>query len=114
MGFPVWLDDFGTGYSSLSHLQRFPLNGLKIDRQFVKNLGKSERDQQLSRALVTLGSTMGLKVIAEGVETLQQAELLQQWGCPYAQGYLYYKPMPAAQCQQAFQAMAIRPVRKPA
>tara|TARA_R110002167_G_scaffold208689_3_gene412680 strand:+ start:1068 stop:3293 length:2226 start_codon:yes stop_codon:yes gene_type:complete len=95
MGFPIWLDDFGTGYSSLSHLQRFPLAGIKIDRQFVKNLHLSERDRNLSQVLVTLGSTLGLDVIAEGVENLEQAQLLQRWGCPYGQGYLFFKPMPA-------------------
>lgn len=95
MGFPIWLDDFGTGYSSLSHLQRFPLTGIKIDRQFVKYLHMSERDQKLSQVLVTLGSTLGLEVIAEGVENLEQADLLQRWGCPYGQGYLFFKPMPA-------------------
>ena len=102
MGFPLWLDDFGTGFSSLSHLQKFPLNGIKIDRKFTQNLSKNKRDQKLVRALVTLGSMLGLKVIAEGVETEQQAQLLRQWGCQYGQGYLYSEPMKEEKLQETF------------
>lgn len=95
LGFPIWLDDFGTGFSSLSHLQRFPLSGIKIDRQFIRNLNASRRSQQLVQALITLGKMLDLEVIAEGVETEEQAAALKRWECPFAQGFLFHTPMPA-------------------
>jgi len=95
LGFPIWLDDFGTGFSSLSHLQCFPLKGIKLDQSFVRNLGESQRDRSLAMAIVSLGHTMNLSVIAEGIETDTQRKLLVDWGCKLGQGYYFYKPMSA-------------------
>jgi EAL domain-containing protein (putative c-di-GMP-specific phosphodiesterase class I) len=89
------LDDFGTGYSSLSYLQRFPLDGLKIDRSFVQALGANGNGPPIAEAIVAMAHTLGLGVVAEGVETDQQAELLLQLGCTLGQGFLFAKPMPA-------------------
>jgi diguanylate cyclase (GGDEF)-like protein/PAS domain S-box-containing protein len=89
------LDDFGTGYSSLSCLQRFPLDGLKIDRSFVQALGANGNGPPIAEAIIAMAHTLGLGVVAEGVETDQQAELLLQLGCTLGQGFLFAKPMPA-------------------
>lgn len=88
------LDDFGTGYSSLSHLQRFPLDTLKIDRSFVARMVSEARDQELVRIIVMLAHTMGLDVVAEGVETAEHAEALRELKCEYAQGFYYAAPLP--------------------
>jgi diguanylate cyclase (GGDEF)-like protein/PAS domain S-box-containing protein len=89
------LDDFGTGYSSLSHLRRFPLDTLKIDRSFVTRMVSEARDQELVRIIVTLAHTLGMDVVAEGVETKAHADSLHGLGCEYAQGFLYAAPLPA-------------------
>ncbi len=88
------LDDFGTGYSSLSHLRRFPLDTLKIDRSFVTRMISETRDQELVRIIVTLAHTLGMDVVAEGVETEAHAESLRGLSCEYAQGFLYAAPLP--------------------
>ena len=90
------LDDFGTGYSSLSHLRRFPLDTLKIDRSFVMRMVSESRDQELVRIIVTLAHTLGMDVVAEGVETAAHADSLRGLNCEYAQGFLYAAPLPAA------------------
>lgn len=90
------LDDFGTGYSSLSHLRRFPLDTLKIDRSFVMRMVSETRDQELVRIIVTLAHTLGMDVVAEGVETAAHADSLRGLNCEYAQGFLYAAPLPAA------------------
>jgi PAS domain S-box-containing protein/diguanylate cyclase (GGDEF)-like protein len=89
------LDDFGTGYSSLSHLRRFPLDTLKIDRSFVMRMVSEARDLELVRIIVTLAHTLGMDVVAEGVETQAHADSLRHLGCEYAQGFLYAAPLPA-------------------
>jgi len=90
------LDDFGTGYSSLSHLRRFPLDTLKIDRSFVMRMVSESRDQELVRIIVTLAHTLGMDVVAEGVETAAHADSLRGLNCEYAQGFLYAAPLSAA------------------
>jgi len=95
MGVTLAIDDFGTGYSSLSYLKRMPIDVLKVDQSFVRELETSEDDQALVTSIVALGHSLGLKVVAEGVETAAQAALLDERGCDIAQGYLYARPMPA-------------------
>jgi EAL domain-containing protein (putative c-di-GMP-specific phosphodiesterase class I) len=90
----VAIDDFGTGYSSLSYLERFPIDILKIDRTFVSSPGSVI--SPIARAIVDLGRTLGLQVIAEGIEQVEQARWLADLGCRYGQGYLYARPMGAA------------------
>ena len=94
-GIRVSLDDFGTGYSSLSYLQKFDIDFLKIDQSFVRNLVPGCTDLALCTAIIVMAHALGIKVVAEGVETLQQRDLLAAAGCDYAQGYLFARPMPA-------------------
>jgi len=95
-GFDIAVDDFGTGYSSLSYLQRFPLSALKIDRSFVHGIEEAHGSSSICNAIVALAHGLGMKVIAEGVETKQQLEYLRSIGCEEIQGYLFAKPMSAA------------------
>jgi diguanylate cyclase (GGDEF)-like protein/PAS domain S-box-containing protein len=96
-GIRVSIDDFGTGYSSLAYLKRFEIDYLKIDRSFVQNLGFDADNQALCEAMVVLAHKLGLQVIAEGVETVEQRDFLTAVGCDYAQGFLYAQPVPAGQ-----------------
>ncbi|WP_156391653.1 MULTISPECIES: bifunctional diguanylate cyclase/phosphodiesterase [unclassified Nocardioides] len=97
VGVHLAIDDFGTGYSALGYLRRFPVSILKIDRSFVDGIGTSGDDRALVEAIVRLGETFGLDVVAEGVETEQQRDELVRLGCHFAQGYHYSRPLPAAQ-----------------
>ena len=93
LGVRLGIDDFGTGYSSLSYLHRFPLDVLKIPREFVERLDSGEdRDSMLAQSIVALGAALGLRTIAEGVETETQAAALRTLGCEHAQGYLFSRP----------------------
>jgi len=89
------IDDFGTGYSSLAYLKHFPVHHLKIDRAFVKDLGRDPDDEVIVRTIVQLGHSLGLQIVAEGVETEQQAAILQQHGCEYVQGFHFGRPQAA-------------------
>jgi EAL domain-containing protein (putative c-di-GMP-specific phosphodiesterase class I) len=92
-GIKISLDDFGTGYSSLSYLRRFALDFLKIDKSFVYNLEFDAANVALCEAIIVMAHKLGLRVVAEGVETPQQAALLKEAGCDYAQGFLFGKAM---------------------
>ncbi len=88
------LDDFGTGNSGLSQLLRLPLDAVKLDKRFVQGLGVDSRAEEIVRATISLAHGLGLEVVGEGVETMQQARMLMRMGCDAAQGFLYARPMP--------------------
>ena len=92
-GVQLSLDDFGEGYSSLSHLQRLPVNGLKIARLFVKGLADPEADSRLVRGIIELAHSLGLHLVAEGIETTEQREALLELGCLLGQGFLFARPL---------------------
>jgi diguanylate cyclase (GGDEF)-like protein/PAS domain S-box-containing protein len=99
MGILIYMDDFGTGYSSLSQLQRMPLDALKIDREFVKDMNRDATSRSIVDSIIALAHTMSLRVIAEGVETAEQAARLTDSGCDYLQGYYFGRPMPAEEIE---------------
>ena len=105
-GIRISLDDFGTGYSSLSYLKKFDIDYLKIDQSFVRDLEEDPDDRALCEAIIVMAHKLGLKVIAEGVETEQQRDLLVAYGCDYAQGWLYSKAVPPEQ----FEALLHEPI----
>ena len=92
-GVKIALDDFGTGYASLTHLQRYPVSYIKIDRSFVADLNRGDGYAAIARAITSLAHSLGMEVIAEGIETQAQYQCLLEMGCDYAQGYLLAKPM---------------------
>ena len=92
-GCSIAVDDFGTGYSSLSYLKCFPLDTLKVDRSFVTDVNDNESDAEMARAIVSMGKSLGLKIVAEGVETREQMEFFAKLGCDQIQGYLISKPL---------------------
>ena len=94
LGVRISMDDFGTGYSSLSYLRRFPFDKIKIDQSFVRNLEQERGSIEIVRAVVGLGKALGMDVLAEGVETLEQLAILQTEGCNELQGYLFGRPQP--------------------
>lgn len=100
LGISLAIDDFGIGYSSLSQLKRLPINRLKIDRSFIRELPDDEEDAVISKSIIALSKNMGLSVIAEGVETLQQKDFLIENGCCYIQGYYYSKPVLVDEIEQ--------------
>jgi diguanylate cyclase (GGDEF)-like protein/PAS domain S-box-containing protein len=95
-GVRIYLDDFGTGYSSLSYLKRFPLDTVKIDKSFIRDLHADKSDRALVDAIITMAGSLGLRVVAEGVEDQQQLVLLREMGCGYGQGYYFARPVAAA------------------
>lgn len=99
-GMQLALDDFGTGYSSLSYLKRFDIGLIKIDRSFVSQLGLGREDTALCQAIIAMAHRLGIRVVAEGVETREQHHILLQAGCDYGQGYWYGRPMPAAELSE--------------
>jgi len=106
IGVQLALDDFGTGYSSLTHLKRFPIDALKIDKSFVRDLTTDEDDAGIVTAMIGMGKILHLRVVAEGVETQKQLELLQQYNCPQGQGYLFSRPVPSEEFGQLLECGA--------
>jgi EAL domain-containing protein (putative c-di-GMP-specific phosphodiesterase class I) len=104
LGVAVSLDDFGTGYSSLSYLRMLPVDTLKIDMAFVRNIAKNDEDAALTAAIVSMGKARGLRVIAEGVETAAQRRLLQQFGCDEIQGFLIAAALPVDEATEVCNA----------
>jgi len=93
-GFSLSLDDFGTGYSSLSYLKRFPIDELKIDRAFVTDVARGGKDAAIALSIIELGKQFGMRVVAEGIETREQADFLLAHGCSIQQGFLFSRPLP--------------------
>ncbi|MEO0348556.1 MAG: EAL domain-containing protein [Cyanobacteria bacterium P01_A01_bin.15] len=108
-GLHISLDDFGTGYSSLSYLHRFPIDSLKIDKSFVDRMESIGENADIVGTIVTLGHRLRLDIIAEGVETPEQAHLLKQLQCQYAQGYLFSKPLPEVQATRLLEQWRLWP-----
>ncbi|MCB4361372.1 putative bifunctional diguanylate cyclase/phosphodiesterase [Quatrionicoccus australiensis] len=96
-GFRVYLDDFGTGYSSLSYLKRFRVDTVKIDKAFIRDMGQVASDRVMIEAVIMMADALRLSVVAEGIETAEQRDLLRSLGCTYGQGYLYSRPLPIEQ-----------------
>ncbi len=104
LGIGIAIDDFGTGYSSFSYLKRLPIDLLKVDRSFVQDIGSSREDEEIVTAIVQVAHSLKLQVVAEGVETRQQADFLARLGCQFGQGYLYAKPLPLAEFEALVRA----------
>jgi EAL domain-containing protein (putative c-di-GMP-specific phosphodiesterase class I) len=102
LGVQIAIDDFGTGYSSLNYLKRLPINKLKIDKSFINELPKNKEDAAITNTIIQLSRNLGLGVIAEGVETLEQLEFLQTLGCNIIQGYFYSPALPAKELEEKF------------
>jgi EAL domain-containing protein (putative c-di-GMP-specific phosphodiesterase class I) len=92
-GVRLAIDDFGTGYSSMSVLKRFPIDTIKIDRSFVRDLPDSSEDKAISEAIINMGKALGLTIVAEGVETIEQDKFLRDHACDEIQGFLFSKPV---------------------
>jgi len=93
LGVRLAIDDFGVGYSSLAHLKRFPIDTLKVDRSFIRDLTQDSEDQAITKAIIAMGNSLNLTVVAEGVETLGQETFLRENACDESQGYYFSRPM---------------------
>jgi EAL domain-containing protein (putative c-di-GMP-specific phosphodiesterase class I) len=106
LGVEIGLDDFGTGYASLTHLRRLPLTFVKIDRSFVSGIETDDEDDRIVSAVVDLAANLGLRSVAEGIETQHQLDRLRELGCDQAQGYLFARPLPPSDVAAAIQHSA--------
>lgn len=100
MGIKISLDDFGTGYSSLNYLKCLPINNLKIDRSFVKDITTKSNEAAIAKSVIEFAHKMGLSVAAEGVETKEQLEFLKEHKCDIVQGYYFSKPLPSKEVEE--------------
>ncbi len=108
MGINISIDDFGTGYSSLQYLKRLPLDQVKIDQSFVRDIITDSNDKAIVRTIISMASNLNLDAIAEGVETEAQRQLLLKKGCRHFQGYFFGKPMPIEQFEVSLQSLYSR------
>lgn len=108
-GVGIEIDDFGTGYSSLAYLKQLPIDTVKIDRSFVQNIDSNAVDAAIVSAIFSMAQSMGLRVVAEGVETCEQLQVLERYGCAYAQGYYFSRPLPPEACRKLLLDLAVRP-----
>jgi len=109
LGIQLALDDFGTGYSSLSFVRRFPIDVLKIDQSFVRDLSTDEGDASIVSTVISLGKALHMRVVAEGVETIEQVIFLERHGCPEAQGYYFNRPVEAASVANLLRGKCSKP-----
>jgi EAL domain-containing protein (putative c-di-GMP-specific phosphodiesterase class I) len=109
LGIKLAIDDFGTGYSSLAQIKRFPIDTIKVDRSFIRNLPQDAEDKAITQAIIAMGKTLSLTVVAEGVETGEQEAFLREHACDETQGYYFSKPVTS----DAFEAFLREHVSKP-
>lgn len=107
-GVRIQIDDFGTGYSSLSYLRELPIDTLKIDRSFVNHVDENPADEAIVSAILAMAKSLGLRVVAEGIETVSQLEVLNRHGCEVAQGFFFSRPLPAERCRALLEELATR------
>jgi EAL domain-containing protein (putative c-di-GMP-specific phosphodiesterase class I) len=106
-GIRLAIDDFGTGYSSMSLMKQFPIDTIKIDRSFVRDLPRDSEDQAIAQAIISMGKALGMTVVAEGVETAEQHAFLRNHDCDEMQGYLFSKPLPAGELATLLQSPSV-------
>lgn len=99
LGVTIALDDFGKGYSSLSYLKTFPIDTLKIDRDFIRGIHENTNEENMIRAIIGLAKIFNMKVVAEGIETVMEQSIVEKSNCDYLQGYLFSKPLPAKEIE---------------
>jgi EAL domain-containing protein (putative c-di-GMP-specific phosphodiesterase class I) len=109
LGVKISIDDFGTGYSSLAYLRRFPIDTLKIDIAFIREVTTNPQDAAITRTIIELAHSLSLQVVAEGVETQAQLAFLKDAGCDQIQGYLFSRPLPAATLERLLLERLPRP-----
>jgi diguanylate cyclase (GGDEF)-like protein len=112
-GVRLAIDDFGTGYSSMSLMKKFPIDTIKVDRSFVRDLAKSPEDRAIAKAIISMSKALGLAVVAEGVETIEQDGFLRRHGCDEVQGYLFSKALPAEEFPFLFRTHVLSPPLQP-
>jgi len=111
-GITIAIDDFGTGHSSLAYLKRFPVDSVKIDHAFIREIAANQNDLAITKAIIALGHSMGLKVVAEGVESATQLEILRRARCDEFQGFLFSEAVPSAEFELIVDAQAAPRVRQ--
>jgi EAL domain-containing protein (putative c-di-GMP-specific phosphodiesterase class I) len=114
IGVQIAIDDFGTGYSSLAYLKRFPIDTLKVDRSFIRNIPGDSGDKNITRAIIVMAHSLKLKVVAEGVETEGQLQFLRTQRCDAVQGYLLYRPLPEAEVAAVLELNLLEATSRPA
>jgi EAL domain-containing protein (putative c-di-GMP-specific phosphodiesterase class I) len=105
-GIRIAIDDFGTGHSSMSLMKQFPIDTIKIDRSFVRDLAEDPEDQAIAQAIISMGKALGMTVVAEGVETAEQQAFLRERGCDEMQGFIVSKPLPARELAELLRVPA--------